>query len=414
MNLYLLMTALFVTMAGLMAADAALTSYTLLPWFNGLRWLRVHFITLGALTETFFGLLPLIVAIGAGLPRPKFRWEVWLTLNVGLLTLFVGIPILNQALILTGGTLVFVATTLLLVQLRTMRAGEAGLKGIENGRDHAGRKFYIAGLSFFLLGILIGTGLWLGWNDWLRMMRPVEVHIHANNWGFMALVFAGLMVDLYPAWAKRPLANPNAAGPIFWMLTLGALALVLGPWVGSSYFTVPGILLFIAGSLWLLFTMIKPLWGDRAAWAQPGPWHIVSSYFWILMPVLVAPLILLEVPGFPGAGIEASAPQALIYGWVLQFGYAVIPYFFMRLFQPGQEARLGGSWFSLVTVNLGGVFLWVSIFLPGYQGMLHGTAYLLWALSFVPIVRDLWRITGQGLAALDERSRMWEGVQGAD
>jgi hypothetical protein len=56
MNLYFLMTALFMGMAALMAADAALTSFTLLPWFNGLRWLRVHFITLGAVTEALFGL----------------------------------------------------------------------------------------------------------------------------------------------------------------------------------------------------------------------------------------------------------------------------------------------------------------------------------------------------------------------
>jgi hypothetical protein len=246
------------------------------------------------------------------------------------------------------------------------------------------------------------------------MVRPIEVHIHANNWGFMALVFAGLLVDMYPSWAKRPLANPKTITPIFWMLTLGALALVLGPWVGSSWFTVPGILLFIAGSMLLLFNIIKPLWGDKHVWSQPGPWHIITSYFWILAPVLVAPLILLEVPGFPGAGIEASAPQALIYGWVLQFGYAFIPYFFMRLFQPEREARLGGNWFSLIAVNLGGVFLWASIFLPDYQGALHGTAYLFWALSMIPVIWQVWQITGQGLAALDERSIAIEGVQTAD
>jgi hypothetical protein len=31
------------------------------------------------------------------------------------------------------------------------------------------------------------------------------------------------------------------------------------------------------------------------------------------------------VSGCPGAGIEQNAPQALIYGWVLQFGYALLP-----------------------------------------------------------------------------------------
>lgn len=44
---YLLMAFLYLLVAGLAALDAALTSYDLMPWFNGLRWLRVHFVTWG-------------------------------------------------------------------------------------------------------------------------------------------------------------------------------------------------------------------------------------------------------------------------------------------------------------------------------------------------------------------------------
>lgn len=401
MNLYLLMTAIFILMAALMAADAALASFTLVPWFSGLRWLRVHLITLGAMTETLFGLLPVIVAIRAGRPRPAFRWDIWLTLNIGLLTLLIGIPIVNQALIFVGGTLVFIATTLLIIQLRGLSARKQA-NAAEGNSAHYGRKFYIAGLSYFLLGIIVGTGLWLGWSNWLRIKTPIEVHIHANNWGFLSLVFAGLLVDMYPTWAGRPLAWPRSITPIFWMLTIGALGLVLGPWVKSNYFSVPGIILFLAATFWLLLNVIKPLWGDREAWSQPGLWHLVIAYFWILAPVLVAPLIILGVPGFPGAGIEQNAPQALIYGWVLQFGYAFIPYFFYRLFLPHEPARLGGSWFSLVMVNLGGFFLWASIFITVYQAMLHGTAYLFWTLSLIPIVLTVWRIVRAGLARLDD------------
>ncbi|MBX3060796.1 MAG: hypothetical protein KF770_30415 [Anaerolineae bacterium] len=401
MNLYLLMTAIFILMAALMAADAALVSFTLAPWFSGLRWLRVHLITLGAMTETLFGMLPVIVAIRAGRPRPAFRWDIWLTLNIGLLTLLIAIPIVNQALIFVGGTLVFIATALLIIQLRGLSAQKQANVAGKSGA-HYGRKFYIVGLGYFLLGIIVGTGLWLGWSNWLRIQTPVEVHIHANNWGFLSLVFAGLLVDLYPTWAKRPLAWPRSITPIFWMLTIGALGLVIGPWVKSNYFSVPGIILFLAATFWLLLNVIKPLWGDREAWSQPGLWHLVIAYFWILAPVLVAPLIILGVPGFPGAGIEQNAPQALIYGWVLQFGYAFIPYFFYRLFLPGEPARLGGSWFSLVMVNLGGFFLWASIFIADYQAMLHGTAYLLWTLSLIPIVLTVWRIVRTGLARLDD------------
>lgn len=402
MNLYFLMTALFVVMALVGAVDAALTSYNLLPWFNGLRWLRVHFITLGALTEALFGLLPAVVAIRASAPRPRFRWEIWLTLNAGLLTLLVAIPIANQTLIFTGGALIFTATALLINQLRQLRSPAAG-PAVTGGRTGYGRPFYIAGLTYFLLGITIGTGLWLGWSDILRIQTPIEVHIHANNWGFLSLVFAGLITDLYSTWTKRPLSWPRSINPIFWMLTIGALGLVLGPWLNAIWFSVPGLILHLSATIWLLLNAVKPLLGDREAWSRPGLWHLVTSYFWILAPVLAAPLIILGVAGFPGAGIEQNAPQALIYGWVLQFGYAFIPYFFRRAFLPDEPAQLGGSWFSLITAHLGGIFLWASIFLPAYYGLLHGTAYVLWAISIAPVAKEIWRVTYRGLARLEEQ-----------
>ena len=155
------MSALFVVMAVIAAVDTSLTSLNLIPWFNGLRWVRVHLITLGAMTEALFGVMPLLTAIRYNRPRPSFRWDIWLALNAGLLTLLIGIPIVNQVLIYTGGTLIFIATTLLMVQLKSMRPNEPIRAAAASGH-HTGRRFYLAGLSFFLLGIILGTGLWFG------------------------------------------------------------------------------------------------------------------------------------------------------------------------------------------------------------------------------------------------------------
>lgn len=391
---YLLMTLLFVSLAVLAALDASLASFTLLPWFNGLRWLRVHLITLGTLTEIFFGLMPILTAARAKRPRPAMRWDIWLALNAGILTLLVAIPLVNEALILLGGTLVFIATLLLMSQLGQLRGAR------QEPKSASGRIFYLTGLAYLLLGIIVGTGLWLGWGQALRIATPIEVHIHANNWGFMSLVFAGLLIDLYPGFAGRPLAWPRSIKPIYWMLTLAALLLVLGPWVKSQWFTVPGILLFLGGTGWLLANVIAPLRGVRRAWT-PGLWHLILAYVWIVAPVLVAPLIILGVAGFPGVGIEQNAPQALIYGWVLQFGYALLPYLFTRMLLPDKPARLGGTWFTVVTVNLGAVFLWASIFFLDQAALLHGIAYALWALSLIPIVADLWRIARTGWAHVE-------------
>lgn len=402
MNPYFLMAILYLSLAVLAAADSSLTSLNVLPWYNGLRWLRIHLITLGTVTEVAFGLLPLLVARRAGQPRPKMRWDIWLSLNAGLLTLLIGIPLINGALILAGGTLVFIATTLLLMQLKDLAPTRAAVG------SPLSRRYYISALSYLLLGIFLGTGLWLGWSEVLQIAVPLEVHIHANNWGFMSLLFAGLLIDLYPRFAGRSLAWPRSLDAIFWMMTVGALGLVLGPWFDSLYFAVPGLVLHLTGTIWLVLNVVKPLLGDRTAWT-PGMWHIVTSYAWIIAPVLVAPLIILGVPGFPGAGIERNAPQALIYGWVLQFGYALIPYLFARLFLPEKPAKLGGNWFSLITVHIGGIFLWVSIFNQPLHGPLHATAYIFWVLSAVPILVDLWRIFRTGLAKIEDEGSLRAG-----
>ena len=385
MNPYYLMSLLFLFLTLLTAFDASLTSFHLLPMLGGLRWLRVHFITLGALTEVFFGLLPGLVSQGRNHPQ-NFRWSTWLTLNAGLLILLIGIPLINYPLILAGGSLIFTAALLLANQIRKIQNDQSVPKET-GGRQSA--KFYLAGLMYLLLGITVGTGLWFGWGQALQIAVPLEVHIHANNWGFMSLVFAGVLIDLYPRLFGRPLASPGAITAIFWLMVTGALGLVSGPWIPSNWLSVPGLILHLAGTLILLKNMLIP---HSQRMDQPGFWHLVSAYAWQIAPVLVAPLIVAQVPGFPGVGIEQTAPQALIYGWVLQFGYALIPYLFYRVFLPSNEPRLGGSWFSLWTVHLGSIFLWASIFITPYQSLLHGTAYVFWALSLIPIIRELWQI----------------------
>jgi cytochrome c oxidase cbb3-type subunit I len=411
MNLYFLMTALYVVMAIIAALDASLTSFGFLPWFNGLRWLRVHLITLGAMTEAIFGVLPLLVALRYNRPQPAFRWDIWLSLNAGLMTLLIGIPIVNHAFILIGGSLIFIAASLLGAQLWSMRPTEPA-KRHPHPANRGGRRFYLAGLGFFLLGILIGTGLWLGWSEWLRIQIPLEAHIHANSWGLMSLVFAGLIVDTYPVWVGRPLAWPQSITPIFWLMVFGALGLVLGPWLQSLYFTVPGLIMHQAATLLLILNMIRPLWNQREAWATPGIWHVITAYFWVSAPVMAGPLILLGIRGIPGPTIEANAPQALIYGWVFQFGFALLPFFFRQAFLPGETPRVGGNWLSVVAANLGGVFLWASIFIEPRYGLFHGLAYALWAIAAVPIAVELWRIVARGLARIEDATEPVAGDAG--
>lgn len=396
MILYFLMAFLFLALATLEALGVSLISLYILPGYSGLRWLRVHLITLGVLTEVIFGTLPALIALHYQRPHPAFSWPMWLLLNGGILTLMVGIPLVNAGLIITGGTLVFAATSLLMWQLWQLRPAPALAQTNQNTSPT--RKFYLTGLAYFLFGIFVGTGLWFGWPEALGIAVPLEVHIHANNWGLMSLVFAGLIIDFYPQFAGRPLAWPRTITPIYWLMTVGALGLVLGPWTGSLWFTVPGLVMHLAATLLVVLNLVKPVWGDTAVWSSPGMWHLSTAYIWILAPVMVAPLIILGMPGFPGMGVEQHAPQALIYGWVLQVGFAFVPYLFRRFFAPYQTAVLGGNWLSLVAVHVGGILLWVGIFLSDWRGVLHGGAYALWALALVPIVWEVWQVVRVAVA----------------
>jgi hypothetical protein len=401
MNAYYLMSILYLSLAVAATFGSALISADLLPYFGGLRWLRVHFITLGTLTQLLFGALPALVAARAGRRQPGTRWDIWLALNAGLIALLISIPLVNSVLMVAGGTLVFVATLLLIRQLAVVGAGASGMDATRTRTTPAGRRFYIVGLAYLLLGVFLGTGMWLGWGGWLRLAAPKEVHVHSNLWGFAALVFAGLLVDLYPALARRALAWPRSIGAIFWMMAIGALGLAVGPWVNSPAVEAAGLTLHTAGLVWLLLGAIWPLGRDRLAWT-PGMLHLITSYVWLLMAVVMAPLIVFTPLSAVAGRIAGQGGPLLVYGWLLQFVYPLLPYLLRRSFEPGAQARLGGTWLSLSAIHLGSLLYLGSLLFESLAGPLQAIAYSLWGISMLPIAAEAWRVVSRGVAALEQ------------
>ena len=343
----------------------------------------MHLVTLGILTETLFGLLPAVVAARSGRPKPAPSLAVWLSLTAGIVLLLIGTALVNSALLIQGGALVLLAAILLVDQLLGLRAGAA------DKLPHV--KFYVAGLLYFFVGIFVGTGMWLGWNTALGMKSPIEVHIHANNWGLISMVLAGLMFDLYPKFSGRQVHWPNSANRVFWLMLIGALGLVAGPWLGSRPITAIGLILHLVGTITVVLNITLPLRGTGLL-RQPGYLHLITSYAWILAPILFAPFVLFDVPGVLAARIEASAPQALVYGWLLQIGLALLPYLLARSLNGSDDAPLGGNVWSLIGIHAGSVLLWLGIFMEAQVGILHGLAYLIWALAIIPVLLQLVRI----------------------
>lgn len=249
-----------------------------------------------------------------------------------------------------------------------------------------GLKFYLTALFYLLIGVLVGTGLWQGWSGPLHIAAPKEVHVHSNLWGFTSMIFAGLIIDLYPQFARRPLTRRESILPIFWLMAIGNLGLVLGPWLDLDVLTVVGLGLHTLGTIWLLRDLFRPLLRRWRYWS-PGFWHLVLSYAWILLAVIAAPLVVARTGA--GAEVAGSGGPILIYGWMLQVGYALIPFIFNRGLAPGQPRRLGGDWFSLLALNAGVILYWISMFLAVPADLLRGLAFILWALSMLSILHQL-------------------------
>ncbi|MBI5714803.1 MAG: hypothetical protein HZC38_15500, partial [Chloroflexi bacterium] len=380
---YLVTSLLFLLLAMLGALDSSLANLGIVQRFNGLRWLRVHFITLGVWVESIFGLLPIIIARYANKPRPKMRWDIWILLNTGLLALLIGIPLVNGVIIFIGGTMIFGAAALLLHQLISLRPPSPTFNLTR------GFPFYVAGLSFLLVGITFGTGLWLGWGVALQAVAPKEVHLHSNVWGFTSFVFAGLLVDLYPSFAKRSFAWERSIPIIFALFLIGDISLVIVPWLGLTAFTVPALIPHHAATALLLLNILLPLIKQRGGWSA-GMIHIVAGYSLILAPLLAGPFVMMSGKELPMTFIEASAPQLLVYGWLMPIAFALTPYLFARTLLRAEAASLGGNWISLIAVFLG-----VAFFVPGLfsdQPQLQAVAYIFWAISMLPIAFQLWQI----------------------
>ena len=382
---YLLTTLLYTFIALLAASDSALISFSLVGMFPALRWVRVHFITLGILSQVIFGFLPVLVASLSKKQRPSMRWDIWLTLNGGFVALVAGFSGMTHPMIFTGGVLIFLSALLLLHQLWNIRGGDAPVS----------LKFYITGVFYLLVGIVIGTGIFLNWSPALHIKVPIEAHIHANSWGFMSLVFAGLLVDVIPMITGRPLGTTKSVSFIYWGMTIGAFGLVLGPWLGGSLPpTAIGLVSHVAATITLIVLMIRAF-KDSGLLNSAGAWHLVSSYIWIIAPISMAPFILFKI--IPSGPVESIAPQALIYGWVLQFGIALIPYIARRFFLREQHSQLGGSWLSLTAATTGSLFVWASIFFVPARDVLHGIGFVLYVLALIPLLTDLFKIARDGL-----------------
>jgi hypothetical protein len=403
---YFLLTGLYLLLTALVTLDSSLASLGWMPALAGLKWMRVHFITLGVLTQLVFGLLPMLTAKGLNLPKPKMNWFAWLIYNGGLIILLIGLPGVQRASIITGGTMIFLAVLVLIKDLIRLRREAIAQKGRGVCSTYSTTRFYLGGLAYLLVGVLVGTGLWIGWAGPLHIAVPKEVHVHTNLWGYTALVFAGLIYDLFPALTRQKLfGKVRLDMVVFASMALGALGLVTGPWLDIGWPAVAGLALHTIGTLVLMVQLAQMVIRDRAQ-RHPGVAHMVSANLWMLVPTIVAPYIVAKASeSFPVGEVSGNGGPILIFGWILTFILAVLPYFFNQVFQPNRSPALGGSWLSLAFMHLGSVLFWIALFFPQVQAGLRAGAFLFWFAALLPLLFLLYKQAQSGTELMERASR---------
>lgn len=373
-NPFYLMAGIYLLVDAIALASQALATMGIMPFIPDLDWLRIHLLTIGVVVQAILGTLPRLTAVKLGKKEPgaALTWILWLLVNISFGILLYSMPgnlPLPAAWAAAG---IFVAIVLLLVIL--YRQGVCSPVGAR-----AGLRFYFAGPLFFLVGILMALSMLLQWPAPGQFFGQLEAHVHANVWGFLALIVAGFLLDHIPAYTGHPLRWPQLVPATSWLLISGASGLVAGPWLALLPLTILGIAIYVVGTVLLLANLAGTMLAAHS-WT-PNLVHILVAYLWMVVPAFVAPTILALTGHLPIGSVETSAVSGLVAGWILQIVIAAFP-LRLREVQPHNAGR-DGWWFSVVTLNLGVLALWLEA-ATSNPTLPTALGYTLIVLGFLP------------------------------
>ena len=352
-NPFYLMAGIYLTLDVLALAAMALVVADIIAPIPGLVWLRIHLLTIGVVVQVILGTLPGHIAsrLGASPPRRIMSVFLWTLVNICFALLLYSMPQGLSELAAGAAAGIFVAVVLMLVSIH--RRGACPPVGAR-----AGMAFFIAGSVFFLIGIFMAVSMLLHWSAPGGYFGQIEGHVHANVWGFLALVVAGFLLERIPTALGQPLRWRRLVAPTALLLILGALGLVAGPWLAIMALTMGGIAIYLIGTALLVINLAGTALAARHWTANIA--HLLIAYLWMAVPAAVAPIILTLTGKLPSGAVEAAAVSGLIAGWVLQIALGALP---MRLREIRKRTTgWNGSWGSVALLNLGVLLIWVAAF----------------------------------------------------
>lgn len=254
-------------------------------WAPG-RWIPVHLFTLGVLTNLVLVFSEHFGRTLTRQPEADIRWQP-VVLNLGVVTLLVGLPTGQRWLVAAGATVVTAVVFVSYWRLRRMRKAAVGARFIWIVRVY--ERAHGAFIHGAILGALMGVGVLQG--GWYGSARTAHLHINILGWGGLTLL--ATLVFFGPTLMRTrivPGADERAARALrhgATGLTIAVL-LLLATGVGGTAATVLRLLAAAAMAVFAVATTVTcvPV-GEAAQRAKPSAtrWPVMALSTWF--PVVV-------------------------------------------------------------------------------------------------------------------------------
>ncbi|NES37202.1 hypothetical protein G3554_13670, partial [Micromonospora sp. PPF5-17] len=258
------------------------------PFLPAWRWLAIHLLLLGAVTNAILVWSAHFTAAVLRTPVPSRRRPEGVrlaVLNVGVCAVLVGGTADRPWVGVGGAALVFAAVAAHLAWLarRLRRALPA--------RFRVTVHYYLAASLALLAGVPVGAGMLL--TDDAHRPRLLLFHAHVNLLGWVTLTVLGTLLTLWPTMLRTRMADgaARAAAVALPLACVGLLLLGLGLLAWWRAVTAVGLALFLLGVSVALRPALAVARG-RPPYAF-ATWSLAAAAGWLLVALAVDAVTLL-------------------------------------------------------------------------------------------------------------------------
>ncbi|PRZ41817.1 nitrite reductase (NO-forming) [Antricoccus suffuscus] len=326
------------------------------------RWLLIHLLLLGAVTNAIFVWSSHFTEAllrsppGKGVQRALAPRLV--VLNAGAIAVMVGVVSAGWVVVLIGAILVAAA-----VLWHGAAFGVAMRRALPS-RFGATVRYYLVATVMLLVGVTFGVLLAHGVGGGLAW-RLGLAHATANVLGWVGLTITGTLVTLWPTMLRTRVAPgvERASGHALVILLVALVVMIVAILFGWRYVAAAGVLGYLAGIVVLARPMVAE--ARQKPPAAYATWSVAAGGFW-LVGSLVALTVILVSSSWPAVSSAVGTLVApLAAGFVAQVLFGALSYLVPMALGGGPaisrrttEIMNKGAGWRLTLIN-GGMILWL-------------------------------------------------------